>query len=107
MIGPKVKIEDMSSERIIMEKQYSMEIIEKLISRKRILCSETMPSGLTEPKRVMAKIQHTAQEDDLASYFEDEVLDNSNGSGTRNRVFWVSIISRKMGLRQVEQGTVS
>ena len=50
----------MSSEKIVMEKQYSMEIVAKFTSRKRILCSETMlSSGLTEPKRVMAEIQNT------------------------------------------------
>ena len=78
MIGPKVKIEDMTSERIIMEKQYSMKIMAKFTSRKRILCSETMlPSGLTEPKRIMAEIQNTAdaqEEENVASYFE--ILDD-------------------------------
>ena len=79
MIGPKVKIEDMTSEKIVMEKQYSMEIVAKFTSRKRILCSETMlPSGLTEPpKRVMAEIQNTAdvqEEENVASYFE--ILDD-------------------------------
>ena len=72
MIGPKVKIEDMTSEKIIMEKQYSMEIMAKFTSRKRILCSETMlSSGLTDPKRVMAEIQNTAdiqEEENVVSY---------------------------------------